>query len=164
MIRKITILLTFAGILLCHQVYGYGQGKKEVDFRMELGAGQFAYVGGEYHFSRLPVLPLDTVGFTLGYTFLTEDKVHVWEPSLYASTSLGGGFSCRGKIGKLRVISPEYSASGSAWTAGLDFIWQFTPVFFIDLSLPYVMGEQGNEFTPCLGLGFAYALWKEKRP
>jgi hypothetical protein len=161
-IKKIISLLIFmVGI---SNLSGMVGAEKSVDAVIELGAGEAAYVGGEYHFNALPLIPVENLGILCGYTFLSEDSVHVVEPTLFVSGSVFKYGSWRVKAGKLLVTSYEYNASGQAWTVSLDLLWKFTPWAYLELSFPYIMGEQGNAWSPCVGLGIDCPLWKGEKP
>jgi hypothetical protein len=132
----------------------------QVNLVLELGAGHFAYLGSEYHFAAWPVVPVENIGVLCGYTYLSEDAVHVVEPAVYVSGSVLENFTWRVKGGKLLVTSYEYHASGQAWTGALDVLWNFTSWTYVELSLPYVAGDQGSAWVPCIGLGMNWPLWK----
>lgn len=138
------------------------KAEQRINLVCELGAGEFAYLGGEYHFPALPAIPIDSVGIVCGYSFLNEDAAHVIEPAFYISGSLVQDITWRVKGSKLLVTSFEYQVSGQAWSGGLDVLWKFTSWAFVDLSLPYVAGEKGNAWTPCIGVGAIYPLWEKK--
>jgi hypothetical protein len=135
-----------------------------VDGVIELGGGELVYAGAQYHLPAWPWSPLETVGVLCGYTFLNEAAVHVIEPTLYVSGPLFRDLIWRARAGKMLVVSYEYSASGNVWTLGADVLWAFTPWSYVELSLPVVMGEQGSEWTPCLGVGFKWPLVKTTQP
>lgn len=141
----------------------------------ELGGGHWAYAGMGYDLARLSpsfrsFAYLKETGALFGFTYLSDDKVTVYEPCLFITGEIlnhkiefkpGSGLDIdwRVKAGRITVSQGEYGIRESAFTISLDILLRTFRYFYIDISLPLVSAEEGAEIAPCIGAGMVYRIF-----
>lgn len=143
----------------------------------ELGAGHYAYAGAGYDLAQKLNLfkghqYVKSIGFLFGLTYLNEneDSVYVYEPGgfitgeiiknkIWLSKKSSLDIDWRIKVGKMYLNSKEYDIKTDAMTYGVDFLFKSFKYFFIDISLPFVSGDEGTELAPCVGMGMEYRIF-----
>lgn len=143
----------------------------------ELGAGHYIYAGAGYDLAKKLKLfqnhqYIKSIGILLGFTYLNEneDSVYIYEPGgfitgeiinkkIWLSKNSPLDIDWRIKVGKIYLNSKEYDIQADAITYGMDFLFRSFQYFFIDISLPFVSGDEGTELAPCVGMGIEYRLF-----
>ncbi len=181
MYQKLSTILKYFSIVILTLIFftstSYSKDSNEKYFYLtsELGAGHYIYTGFGYDFAeKLQFFKshqyVKSAGVLFGLTYLSKDSVYFYEPSLFITGEVVNNkikinannpldIDWRIKVGKIFINSSKYEITGNAFTMSADFLFKSFKYFFIDISLPLVVGKDSTEIAPCVGAGIEFGIF-----